>query len=203
MTTSAESRKTSETSLTRDVINLGRHYLGNGTRWARPYLGGRRGLILLAVVVLGAGAALNWGWLVAIGLAPILLALAPCAIMCAVGLCAMKGGGKSCSTQSSSTGGDVKAQSSSTATGAEQASAPVSAASAGTAAALRERADDGDDGGDAKARPTSTARSPGSADEPAAVAARKRAAAVVDRRVDDAERWLDELTQTEPVKERK
>jgi hypothetical protein len=63
----------------------------------RPYLGGRRGVILLAVAALGAGAALNWGWLVAIGVAPILLSLAPCAAMCALGLCMSKMGGKSCS----------------------------------------------------------------------------------------------------------
>jgi hypothetical protein len=84
--------------LTKDAINLGRYYLWNAANWARPYLGGRRGLIFLAVAVLGFGAALNWGWLVAIGVAPILLALAPCAAMCAFGLCAMKGGGKSCSS---------------------------------------------------------------------------------------------------------
>ncbi len=31
----------------------------------RHYLGGRRGLILLAVAILSIGAFLNWGWLVA------------------------------------------------------------------------------------------------------------------------------------------
>jgi hypothetical protein len=59
---------------------------------ARTYLGGRRGLILLAVAVLGVGAMLNWGWLVAVGVAPLLLALAPCAAMCALGLCMNKAG---------------------------------------------------------------------------------------------------------------
>ena len=39
-------------------------------------------------VVIG-GLALNWGWLTAIGVAPILLAVAPCGIMCALGLCMM------------------------------------------------------------------------------------------------------------------
>jgi len=99
--------KPAEPSLTRDVISLGRYYLSSAISWARPYLGGRRGLILLAVAVLGAGAALNWGWLVAIGLAPILLALAPCAAMCALGLC-MKGGGKSCSSGDQSAKGSSK-----------------------------------------------------------------------------------------------
>jgi hypothetical protein len=98
MDNAVETTKKDETSFGRDVVNLALYYLWRASNWARPYLGGRRGLILLAVAVLGAGAALNWGWLVAIGLAPILLALAPCAAMCALGLCAMKGGGKSCSS---------------------------------------------------------------------------------------------------------
>jgi hypothetical protein len=46
-------------------------------------------LLALGSAVLIGGAALNWSWLVAVGLAPILLALAPCAMMCAVGLCAL------------------------------------------------------------------------------------------------------------------
>jgi hypothetical protein len=98
MNKAVEAIKKDETSLARDVINLTLYYLWRASNWARSYLGGRRGLILLAVAVLGAGVALNWGWLVAIGVAPILLALAPCAAMCALGLCAMKGGGKSCSS---------------------------------------------------------------------------------------------------------
>jgi hypothetical protein len=48
----------------------------------------------------GLGLALNWSWLVAIGVAPLLVALAPCAAMCALGLCMSRMGGKSCSTQS-------------------------------------------------------------------------------------------------------
>lgn len=53
----------------------------------RRYLGSRAGLIAMAAVGLGAGAYFNWGWLVAAGLAPIILAAAPCAAMCAMGLC--------------------------------------------------------------------------------------------------------------------
>jgi len=63
-----------------------------------PYVGGKRGLIVLAVGAVVAGAALNWSWLVAVGVAPILLAALPCAAMCALGLCMNKGGDKSCST---------------------------------------------------------------------------------------------------------
>lgn len=49
-----------------------------------------RGRITLAVAALGviaAGAAWQWSSLVAIGVAPLLLSLAPCAAMCGLGLC--------------------------------------------------------------------------------------------------------------------
>lgn len=59
----------------------------------RYWLGGRRGLIVLASVVGLAAVTLNWGWLVAVGIAPLLLAFAPCAAMCALGLCASRMGG--------------------------------------------------------------------------------------------------------------
>ena len=60
---------------------------------ARYYLGGRRGLLVLAVAVVVAGAALNWSWLAAAGVAPLLLGLLPCAAMCALGLCMSRMGG--------------------------------------------------------------------------------------------------------------
>jgi hypothetical protein len=67
---------------------------------ARHYLGGRRGLLVLAGVVVVAGAAaLNWSWLAAVGVAPLLLAVLPCAAMCALGLCVGRMGGGSCSPQ--------------------------------------------------------------------------------------------------------
>ena len=50
---------------------------------------GTRGLLMLGAVVIVAGLAFNWSWVVAIGLAPIILSLAPCAAMCALGLCMM------------------------------------------------------------------------------------------------------------------
>lgn len=60
-------------------------------RWAgarvRRYAGNRRVLVLLALLVVGAGLALNWSWLVAAGIAPVVLLLAPCAAMCALGMC--------------------------------------------------------------------------------------------------------------------
>lgn len=89
MSASTETTKVVEPSLTKSVIDLIRYYLG-----------GRRGLILLTVAILGTGMFFNWGWLVAAGIAPLLLALAPCAAMCALGMCMNKKDGKSCSTQS-------------------------------------------------------------------------------------------------------
>ena len=62
------------------------------------YLSGRRVLILLSLVAVAAAAFFNWGWLVAIGVAPLLVAFAPCAAMCALGLCMSRMGGKSCSS---------------------------------------------------------------------------------------------------------
>lgn len=53
----------------------------------RSYWGGRRGLIALGAGALALGVGLNWGWLVAVGVAPVLLAVLPCAAMCALGLC--------------------------------------------------------------------------------------------------------------------
>ena len=64
----------------------------------RYYLGGRRGLLVLAGLAIAAGLALNWSWLAAVGTAPILISVLPCLAMCALGLCMNRSGGKSCST---------------------------------------------------------------------------------------------------------
>ncbi len=66
---------------------------------ARRFPGlGRRGWMLVALAVIGTGMALNWGWLTAIGAAPLILSLAPCAAMCALGLC-MRGGSSACANK--------------------------------------------------------------------------------------------------------
>lgn len=65
---------------------------------------GHRGLILGAMALIGAGLWLNRGWVAAIGAAPLILAVAPCAVMCGLGLC-MKGGSKSCAAQKHSDAG--------------------------------------------------------------------------------------------------
>lgn len=79
-----ETTKASEPTLGQDL----RYFLGY---WLRD----RRVLIAIALVALVAGAALNWSWFVALGIAPIVLAMAPCGVMCAIGLCKMgKGKGE-------------------------------------------------------------------------------------------------------------
>lgn len=77
-----------------DTTNLqGAHRMSLGRL---PF--GRRGLILSAMALIGSGLALNWGWLTAVGAAPLILALAPCAVMCGLGL-RMKGSSKACSSK--------------------------------------------------------------------------------------------------------
>src|SRR5579863_451955 len=67
-------------------------------QFVRRWFTGRRGIILGGVLVVIVGLALGWHWFTAIGVAPIILGLAPCAAMCALGLCMNKMGGKSCSS---------------------------------------------------------------------------------------------------------
>lgn len=72
----------------------------------------RRGLIALAALLLALGFASNWSWLVAVGVAPIILAVLPCAVMCAFGLCMSHGNHHSDSAAdgSSSVAADAGAQ---------------------------------------------------------------------------------------------
>ena len=104
MNTQTETTKSPETSLTSDWINLARYYVGR-------YLGGR-GLIIATLAVVVIGLSLNWSWLVAIGVAPLLISLAPCAVMCALGLCMSRMGGKSCSSEAPSAREDADVPSS-------------------------------------------------------------------------------------------
>ena len=69
----------------------------------RYWLRGPRGLAALVVSAFVIGAVLNWSWLVAVGIAPLLLTVLPCAVMCGLGLCMNKMMGGSCSTSSSAT----------------------------------------------------------------------------------------------------
>lgn len=69
---------------------------------ARRYLTGWRGSIILATLALAAGLALDWSWLVAAGIAPILISVLPCLAICALGLCMHRRGGRSCSAEDTS-----------------------------------------------------------------------------------------------------
>jgi hypothetical protein len=80
---STDSGKAAEIPLSRLVLYAVRYYLGD-----------RRVLWALAAAALVGGLALNWSWLVAAGVAPILLAALPCVAMCALGLCANKMAGR-------------------------------------------------------------------------------------------------------------
>ena len=65
--------------LGRDPFSTARYYLGN--RWAVLLIGG---------LAIGIGMYLGgWGWLVAAGLAPIILSTLPCLVMCGLGVCMM------------------------------------------------------------------------------------------------------------------
>ena len=73
------------------------------------WLRGRRAVMLGLLALVGAGLALGWPWLVAFGLAPLVLSLLPCAAMCALGLCMMGGkDGKSCHAQTAASGPEAR-----------------------------------------------------------------------------------------------
>jgi hypothetical protein len=59
--------------------------------FAFPMPSRRQTLMLTGFAAIGGGAALNWDWLTAVGAAPLILSLAPCVAMCALGPC-MRGG---------------------------------------------------------------------------------------------------------------
>ncbi|MGE3279970.1 MAG: hypothetical protein AB7O13_03025 [Alphaproteobacteria bacterium] len=58
------------------------------------WIGNRRALALSGLALGGAGLTLGWDWLTAVGVAPLIVATAPCLIMCALGLCMMGKGNK-------------------------------------------------------------------------------------------------------------
>ncbi len=65
---------------------------------AAPPWSGRPRLVLgaAALGLIAAAAAWQWSWLVAAGVAPLLLSAAPCAAMCGLGLCMHRMGGRTC-----------------------------------------------------------------------------------------------------------
>lgn len=64
----------------------------------------RIGLIVLAAVAIGAGLYFGWGWLVAAGMAPLLISALPCLAMCALGVCMTGRGNRSWSRQETAGG---------------------------------------------------------------------------------------------------
>jgi hypothetical protein len=68
-------------------------------RALRYWLRGRNGVIALIGLALVIGAAVNWSWLLAVGIVPFLITLLPCAAMCALGLCMNRMMGGSYSTE--------------------------------------------------------------------------------------------------------
>jgi hypothetical protein len=85
---SRETAGATEPSLAQEWLNAVRY-------WLR----GRNGVIALIVLAVVIGAALNWSWLVAVGIAPLLVTVLPCAAMCALGLCMNRIAGRSCSSE--------------------------------------------------------------------------------------------------------
>ncbi len=83
-----QSRTPTRPSLAQDVPYAVRYYLGN--RWVLLGLGS---LAVIAGLFFG-----GWAWLVAAGLAPFMLSVLPCLVMCALGVCMMGRSGKSQST---------------------------------------------------------------------------------------------------------
>jgi hypothetical protein len=81
-----QSTRTTNASLAGSFLILARYYRGN--RWALA-------AVVVVVAIVG-GMALNWSWLVAAGIAPVLLTALPCVLMCGLGLCMNKLVGKSC-----------------------------------------------------------------------------------------------------------
>ncbi|HWX51113.1 MAG TPA: hypothetical protein VNZ61_23955 [Roseomonas sp.] len=83
----------------------GRHLAVRLPSWLRN----RWAVILGIFALVGAGLALGWPWLAAVGLAPVVLSVLPCAAMCALGLCMTGGkGGKSCHAQTNSPGPEAR-----------------------------------------------------------------------------------------------
>lgn len=94
----------------REVQALSGRWARDALARVRPWMSGRRIWWIAATLALAAGAALNWSWLVAIGVAPLLVAALPCVAMCALGLCMNRMMGRSCSKEAAPGEDSVKAQ---------------------------------------------------------------------------------------------
>src|SRR6266436_2154126 len=88
--TMPQSRTPTRPSLAQDVLHAARYHLGN--RWVLLGLGS---LAVIAGLFFG-----GWAWLVAAGLAPVILSMLPCLVMCGLGVCIACRSGKTQSTAS-------------------------------------------------------------------------------------------------------
>jgi hypothetical protein len=71
----------------------------DSTGLSRSWIADRRLLAVAGLAVTGVGLALGWGWLGAVGVAPLIVSAAPCLVMCALGLCMMGRSHQACSSQ--------------------------------------------------------------------------------------------------------
>jgi len=97
----------------------------------RHYLTNKRVLLAAIGVVFVAAAAFNWNWLVAAGIASILLSILPCLVMCGLGLCMHKMMNRSGASQPSqdTTAGSIAASSDAVQSTAATHNMPIGAAS--------------------------------------------------------------------------
>ncbi len=65
--------------------------------------------VATSIIALIAVAAFSWNWLIAIGLAPLLITLLPCGVTCALGLCMKKKAGPACHGTREAPGGASQA----------------------------------------------------------------------------------------------
>ena len=72
----------------------------------RRLVGNRFVLSVAALALIAAAAAWQWSWLLAIGVAPLLISVAPCAAMCGLGLCMHRISGRGCNPSSQGGQGD-------------------------------------------------------------------------------------------------
>lgn len=63
---------------------------GQETSGLKAWVTGPRRWMLFGAVVVAGGLAMGWDQLVLLGIAPILVSILPCLVMCGLGLCMMK-----------------------------------------------------------------------------------------------------------------
>lgn len=68
----------------------------------RSWATSRQGMIVIGLAAVALALGFSWNWLVAIGAASLILSFAPCAVMCALGMCMMGRGKSSGTTQDAS-----------------------------------------------------------------------------------------------------